>query len=35
VLVTEDTPDFGKFLNQPGRTGGVVVCTLAQFAEMK
>lgn len=35
VLITGDTRDFGKFMNQPGKTGGVVVCTLAQFLEMK
>jgi predicted nucleic acid-binding protein len=35
ALITGDVRDFGKFMNQPGKTGGVAVCTLAQFLEMK
>lgn len=34
VLLTGDVRDFGRFMNQPERTGGVAVLTLSRFLEM-
>lgn len=34
VLLTGDVRDFGRYMNQPERTGGVAVLTLARFLEM-
>ncbi len=35
VLLTGDVRDFGRYMGQPGKTGGVAVLTLARFLEMK
>jgi hypothetical protein len=33
VLITGDLRDFGPFMNQPQRTGGLLIQTVASFLD--